>query len=315
MTDTPRKVYGAKFPTQHLEVPGGSIAYDDTGEQDKPLVIAVSGMGEMRGQFRYLRPQLQEAGYRVVTMDLRGHGDSSVQWDDYSARAIGTDIVALINKLGASSATVIGGSYGGSGALWAAHDAPDKVNSLVLIDSPLGKPFPLLDKMFVNAGLNGPWGAGMWISHWDDLFVSGRPDDHEQYKAALTSKYKDEKGRVAAFRKLTNSPNNGYTAITANPPKALVIMGEKDKDYKNPSAEAKEMAEKLGAELWILKDTGHYPHVERHTEVVPRIVDFVTKAQDRNRENPSTAQPNKNNWSTSIDRESGQQRTTNSRYT
>ncbi len=60
--------------TQYLDRGEGRIAYDVTGSG--PLVVAVPGMGDLRSSYRHLAPALVDAGFRVATMDLRGHGDS-----------------------------------------------------------------------------------------------------------------------------------------------------------------------------------------------------------------------------------------------
>ncbi len=73
----------------------------------------VPGLGDLRQEYRFLAPRLLAAGYRVVTMDLRGHGGSSTGWPDYSPAAIGSDIVALLEKLDASDAILVGNSLGG----------------------------------------------------------------------------------------------------------------------------------------------------------------------------------------------------------
>ncbi len=52
--------------------PEGTIAYDDS-QEDGQVVIMWPGMGALRSEYRYLAPALVEAGYRVVTADLRGH--------------------------------------------------------------------------------------------------------------------------------------------------------------------------------------------------------------------------------------------------
>ena len=62
--------------TRLLEIEGGRIAYDDTGGDGEPI-IAIPGMGDLRTEYRHLSPALQEAGFRVVTMDIRGFGESS----------------------------------------------------------------------------------------------------------------------------------------------------------------------------------------------------------------------------------------------
>ncbi len=56
-----------------LDRPGGRIAYDIVGRG--ALVVCVPGMGELRSSYRYTVPARTEAGLRVATMDLRGHGD------------------------------------------------------------------------------------------------------------------------------------------------------------------------------------------------------------------------------------------------
>jgi len=89
--------------------PDGTVSYELAGEPGNPLVILGHGMADSSGTFRFLAPRLVDAGYRVATVDLRGHGTSSVQWPDYSTTAIAGDFLALIDELGgarrSSSAT------------------------------------------------------------------------------------------------------------------------------------------------------------------------------------------------------------------
>ena len=74
--------------TMHLlNHQGGKIAYDDTGSG--PLVVCAPSMGDVRGEYRFLAPQLVAAGYRVITMDLRGLGESSTHWPDFSVAGAG----------------------------------------------------------------------------------------------------------------------------------------------------------------------------------------------------------------------------------
>jgi len=72
--------------TRWLPLQQGRLAYDDSGGSGA-LVVAIAGMGDLRSEYQALRLLLVRAGYRVVTMDIRGHGETSVRWDDYSARA------------------------------------------------------------------------------------------------------------------------------------------------------------------------------------------------------------------------------------
>ena len=117
--------------TRFLAVDGGRIAYDDTGGNG-PLIVAIPGMGDLRSQYRLVRPELEAAGYRVVTMDVRGFGETSAQWADLSAQAVGRDALALIDHLDAGPAVILGNSFAAGSALWAAHDAPERVSGVVL---------------------------------------------------------------------------------------------------------------------------------------------------------------------------------------
>ena len=93
--------------SRFLAVDGGQVAYDDTGGNG-PLILAMPGMGDLRSEYRLLRPILRKAGYRVVTMDVRGFGETAAVWDDYSAHAVGCDAVALIEHLDAGAAIILG---------------------------------------------------------------------------------------------------------------------------------------------------------------------------------------------------------------
>ena len=123
-----------KLTTEYLDVAGGRVAFDDT-KTVGPLVVCVPGLGDVRASFRFLVPSLVAAGYRVVTMDLRGHGESSVGWSDYSDTVIASDVLALVHSLGAGPAILAGNSYGGAAVAYAAATEPDAVAGLMLLDA------------------------------------------------------------------------------------------------------------------------------------------------------------------------------------
>src|SRR3954463_7847098 len=103
--------------TQTLERPEGRIGYDVTG--DGPLVVCLPGMGELRSSYRFTVPALVAAGFRVATMDLRGHGDSDATFTAYDDVAAGQDALALVEHLG-GPAVLVGNSMAAGGAVWAA---------------------------------------------------------------------------------------------------------------------------------------------------------------------------------------------------
>ena len=104
--------------TKYLYHDNGKIAYDDQGQG--PLVICIPSMGDVRGEYRFLIRQLVEAGYRAVSIDVRGMGETSIEWNDYSVAGVGKDLLALIREINAGPAVIIGTSMGAGAAVWAA---------------------------------------------------------------------------------------------------------------------------------------------------------------------------------------------------
>jgi len=105
------------LPPHYLDSSAGRLAYDDTGGTG-PLVIAVPRMGDLRREYRYLTPVLKTAGYRVVTVDIRGFGETSAKWSDYSAHAVGSDLLRLATHLGQTKDIFIGNSFAAGAPLW-----------------------------------------------------------------------------------------------------------------------------------------------------------------------------------------------------
>lgn len=263
--------------TRYLELHGAKIAYEDAGAGtgSGPLVVLVPGMGSMRAEYRFLAPQLAAAGYRVVSMDLRGEGESSTNWTDFSVSAIGSDVLALIRSLDAGPAMVIGASYGAGAAVSAAAEAPDLVKGLALIGPVVRGEGSWLSKLFYSALLRRPWGPGMWLRYVPKLFPTRKPADFVQYCAALKANLK-EPGRMEAFLGMINANNAGSEERLAQvKAPALVVMGSKDPDFKDPLAEAEWVAERLNGRHEIVEGAGHYPHAEMPEVTGPRVLSFL----------------------------------------
>jgi pimeloyl-ACP methyl ester carboxylesterase len=266
-----------KRPTLEMKAGRGVIAFDDTGGPG-PLVIAVSGMGDLRCEYRYLTPYLNAAGYRVVTVDVRGHGASSPQWDDYSARAVGKDLLALMTHLGQDKAILIGNSFSAGSTLWASHEAPERVSGAVLIgpvlrDPPKGIPWYM--RAVLAVGLGGPWRVGFWLWYWTSLFPTRKPADFSSYRNSLGDNLR-QSGRMSALKTmiyLSKSETEAMLTDTGLP--VLVVMGTKDADFPDPAAEAQWVADRLGAKLLIVQDAGHYPQTEMPEQIGPAVVSFL----------------------------------------
>jgi pimeloyl-ACP methyl ester carboxylesterase len=56
---------------------------------------------------------------------------------------------------------------------------------------------------------------------------------------------------------------------------ALVLMGSKDRDFKNPEVEAKRVAEAVRGKYKMIENAGHYPHAEMPENTAPLMLEFM----------------------------------------
>jgi pimeloyl-ACP methyl ester carboxylesterase len=266
--------------TKYFEHENGKIAYDDRGSGS--LVIAVSGFGDLRAEYRFLAPQLVEAGYRVVTMDLRGHGESSVNWPDYSLAAVGSDLLALIRYLGAGPAILIGNSMFAGAAVWAAAEAPDLVSGLVLIGPVVRDFMPIWQvKLLYTPLFIGPWGPAVWIKYYQTLYPSRKPADFSAYVSSLSANIR-QPGRMAAIRAMmVASKRDAEQRLDQVSVPVLVLMGTRDPDFKDPAAEANWVADWLSAQVRLVDGAGHYPHAEMPEVSGPAVVSFLESLKEK----------------------------------
>ena len=165
-----------KANTQYLDVDGGRIAYDVAGSG--PLIVCAPSMGDVRGEYRLLVPQLVQAGFTVASMDLRGLGESSTGWADYSAGPIGADMLALIRHLNRGPAFIIGTSMAAGAAVCAAGSEPASVTGLALVgpfvrDMPAN---PLMALMY-RVLFTDLWGPAAWLKYFATLYPTRQPAD------------------------------------------------------------------------------------------------------------------------------------------
>lgn len=109
------------------------LAYRSYGSGAK-VVVLTHGLLMDGTMFSKLAPPLAARGFRVVTVDMLGHGASDQPHDmtAHSMTDYGKDVVALLDHLGVRQAVVGGTSLGANVALEVAVAAPERVRALVL---------------------------------------------------------------------------------------------------------------------------------------------------------------------------------------
>jgi len=138
-----------------LKLENCDLYYQETGKGD--TVVLVHGMGSDHTVWGGLIPLLQ-TNYRVLAVDLRGHGYSCKTPGPYSLDLFATDLLMLLESLDIGKAHFLGHSLGGAVLLKLALHHPEKMYSLTFIssfarlDSPLEKKLNTLLKILSEQG-------------------------------------------------------------------------------------------------------------------------------------------------------------------
>jgi pimeloyl-ACP methyl ester carboxylesterase len=264
--------------TSYLQRPEGRIAYDLAGSTG-PLVICVPGMGDLRQSYRLLVPLLVAQGYRVATMDLRGHGDSDATFSAYDDVALATDILALVDELG-GPATVVGNSMGAGAAVWAAAEQPGKISGLALLGpfvrNPEGGRFATF--MF-RLALTKPWGPAAFLSYYPKWLPGEKPHGYDEHLGRVRDNLRAP-GHWKAFSRTTRTSHAAAAARIGDvQAPAVVVMGTDDIDWKDPAAEAAWIGGQLDAEVVMVPGVGHYPQAQAPELTAAAVIRIVGASQ------------------------------------
>jgi len=124
---------------QYRGFAGVRLEADIIGSENDPAVLLLHGAGQTRAVWARLADALEQAGRRVISLDLRGHGGSEWPADGrYDFEAMVEDLRAVLAQLG-TRPVVVASTFGGwiaSAAL--ARDAALLASGLVLVDLPVG---------------------------------------------------------------------------------------------------------------------------------------------------------------------------------
>jgi pimeloyl-ACP methyl ester carboxylesterase len=116
---------------------GLTFTYHELGG-DGPLALCLHGFPDTPHTWLDdVAPALAAAGYRVVAPYMRGYAPTEIPEDgDFGALALGADVEALIEALGADEAVVVGHDWGGYAGYIAAMRTPERLRAFVTIDIP-----------------------------------------------------------------------------------------------------------------------------------------------------------------------------------
>jgi pimeloyl-ACP methyl ester carboxylesterase len=121
------------------------------------------------------------------------------------------------------------------------------------------------------------WIAPVWKSYMPTLYAGTKPTDFEEYRTAVfESLRRPAYGRAFSLttRQTTHAPAEAALKDVTAP--ALVIMGDRDPDFKDPAAEAEWIGKALGAEVVMVADAGHYPQSQHPQITADAVIGFLS---------------------------------------
>lgn len=258
--------------TQHTP----HLTFDDSGT-DGPLVVMLPGAGDLRSEYRFVIDHLVGAGFRVVTADLPGHGESPTA-EQYTVASTAAAIVELLSTLDGGPATIVATSFAPAAAVWAATDRPDLVGGVVAIsphftsdESTKGR----LQATALRLAMAGPWAGALWATFYRSWYKTNRPADLDHEIAHMKKMLAEPDRRRAVKETLTAHRVGVEERMSSIPVPTLSIFGTADDHFDDPAAEAAATSSRLGGSSLMIDGAGHYPHVEFPETAAKAIIGFV----------------------------------------
>lgn len=239
----------------HVAVGDAKIFYATYGE-GAPVILLHGGLGNGE-QWAFQVPALA-AKHRVIAIDSRGQGRSTLGTGALSYHAMAADVVAVMEHLGVERAAVVGWSDGGAIALDLAIHQPARVSKLFV----LGTNYHSSGSKPRTGGASKTFAAYAAKCRRDYARLGGGRKAHD---AAL-----------AALRPIWRSPG-GFTKDQLRGIRAPTVVADGAHDEIIRLDHLEEMAALIpGAKLVVFADTSHFALWQDPAAVGRAIVDFLT---------------------------------------
>jgi pimeloyl-ACP methyl ester carboxylesterase len=302
--DTDRDAMIAKYSGPagaFVDGPAGQrIHYRDQGKRGDRAIILIHGANASLHTWEPMVERLGET-YRVVTLDLPGHGLTGATPDtDYSAQGMMDAVDVVAAKLGLDDFVLGGNSMGGWVSWRYALARPERVDALLLIDA-AGMPLRRGEKRpESNVGfrvLEYPFGR------WLATRVTPRTLVEQSLRGSIEKQEIVDDAMIDRYWELLRFPGNrAATVLRARMDRepamaarvgeiaapTLILFGDRDRII-NPTA-AKTFNERIaGSEVVMLPGIGHLPMEEAPDATAAAIADFLKRRlADPSRANPET---------------------------
>jgi len=250
------------------------LYYEATGAGE-PLLF-LHGLGSSTRDWS-LQVEAFADRYRVITVDARGHGQSDKPPGPYSIPQMTADVVGLLERLDVPAAHVVGLSMGGMMAFQLAVDAPERVQSLTIVNSaPEMIPRTVREKMQIWSRelivrLLGMRKMGEVLA---DRLLPGA--EHTNLRQTFIERWaeNDKRAYLASFRALVGWSVADRLGDIRCP--TLVIAAEHD--YTPVALKEAYVAKMPNARLVVIPNSRHATPVERPDAFNDALAAFLATA-------------------------------------
>lgn len=255
--------------------PGFQADYVVAG--DGPPMIMTHSVLANRTMWREQRDALLGQGWRLIEVDLPGHGSSPPVSRDFAIEELADLVVSILDAEDVDRAVWTGLSIGGMLSQRAALHHGDRVRALVLADTS-ASPEPLTAKVRYRAmALWNQWfGMEMLLGQVTPLFFAPstraeRPDLIDGFVEGVRGMDRTTIRRYVRAL-VTRSDLTGAISTVDKP--TLVFVGEHDAALPEPQSRAL-AASIAGARYEVVHDAGHLSPLERPDVVTKLMLDFL----------------------------------------
>ena len=255
---------------------GRSIFYEDVGAG--PVVVLGHSFLCTGSMWRRQVPVLAER-YRVLNLDLRGHGRSGEVRETFTLYDAVGDVVAVLDHLGVDRAVWCGLSIGGMVALRAALVRPERVAALALLDTDAGAEAPLRKLKYSAMGVGARLlGIGPFLPAVVPLMFGAAI---RQREPALVEAWKQEASvlRVPSVLRVLEAllgRDSLLDRLDEISVPALVLVGEEDRSL--PPVLSRRLHRRMRASTLIeVAAAGHLSALEQPAAVTGSLLEFLAR--------------------------------------
>lgn len=262
---------------------GDSIEYWDSGDTTRPVMLLVHGFGATTKYQWFKQVKMLSKKYRVIAPNLNYFGKTVPFETNYTVQGQVEMLERFTRELGIDSLTLFGVSYGGLVSTEFAERNKDKIQKLLLFDTPV-KFADSADISEVNDYFNSP--------SIEELFVPSKPEGLNKLMLLATGKKRripagllkkfhaksyayNEKDKRALISSLLADMNLYASREYDLQMPILLIWGEEDRVVSVDRG--RELAEYLGenVEFHVIKKAAHMPNMTHAKEFNRYVSDFL----------------------------------------